>query len=159
MTFNQVKEILAKLGFEENDVLSWNQPIKVPLGASTNLFVAREAILNGSPFKNIRNLKKVQLISPEKFALANVIKSFPKSMKKPGTNQDPIKVLESIEYKFPEGERLYGGIRTWELITPFSSGRNSILIIFDWSDSGSSVQTKILSDLEWAATVKEWDLL
>src|SRR3954466_4510819 len=47
---DQVKEILVKIGFNEDDVAKWSESIGVPLGISSALFIARMAIISGFPF-------------------------------------------------------------------------------------------------------------
>jgi hypothetical protein len=34
--------------------------------------------------------------------------------------------------------------------------KNGALLVFDWSDSGGDVTTKMLDDVEWKTTVKGW---
>lgn len=48
--FNSVQNILEKLGFEKDQIIKWNKTIDIPFGATTELFVAREAILAGLKF-------------------------------------------------------------------------------------------------------------
>lgn len=43
---NQVKKILVKIGFNKDNVETWSEPIKVLLGVSSTLFIARMAIIS-----------------------------------------------------------------------------------------------------------------
>ncbi|CAB4382217.1 unnamed protein product [Rhizophagus irregularis] len=50
---DQVQKILVELGFGEDNVASCNEPIEVPFGVSSTLFIARVAIIYGLPFRHI----------------------------------------------------------------------------------------------------------
>ncbi len=52
-SFDRVQKILLELGFDKDDVTSWNEPIEVPFGVSSTLFIARVAIIRGFPFQHI----------------------------------------------------------------------------------------------------------
>ncbi|CAB4496322.1 unnamed protein product [Rhizophagus irregularis] len=44
---DQVQTILNECSFDSKDVVSWEEPIEIPIGVNTNIFIARKAIING----------------------------------------------------------------------------------------------------------------
>src|SRR5581483_4006175 len=58
-TPEQVQEYLKEFGFDPNDVEKWDQPIEVPNGVDTSLFIAREAIIYGLSFDAINLYPKL----------------------------------------------------------------------------------------------------
>ena len=57
---NQVKKILAKIGFNEDDVASWNESIEVPLGVSSTLYITRIAIISGLSFPYVNLYQELE---------------------------------------------------------------------------------------------------
>src|SRR3954453_20857386 len=57
---DQVKKILVEIGFNENKVASWSEPIEVPLGVSSTLFIARMAIISGFPFPHVNLYQELE---------------------------------------------------------------------------------------------------
>ena len=49
----KVQEYLKEFGFNQNDVARWDQPVEVPIGINTSLFIAREAVIYGLRCDNV----------------------------------------------------------------------------------------------------------
>src|SRR6266516_52727 len=46
----EVQKLLREIGFEEKDVIAWNEAVEVPFGTSSKFFVVCKAIRCGLPF-------------------------------------------------------------------------------------------------------------
>ncbi|CAG8752104.1 2723_t:CDS:2, partial [Racocetra fulgida] len=128
---DKVQKILNDLGFEENKVASWNRSIEVPIGVSSVLFTAREAILHGLHFQHISLYpaieseyvhkqckipefvsKDIQSIDPGKIIPGRAHRTFPQNIlvcKEQFTYNDRPKILDQIKNKFTDRNFLYRG--------------------------------------------------
>ncbi|PKY21167.1 hypothetical protein RhiirB3_409176, partial [Rhizophagus irregularis] len=52
-TPEQVRTYLKEFGFDQSDAEKWDQPIEVPIGVDTSLWIAREAVIYGLKFEAI----------------------------------------------------------------------------------------------------------
>ncbi|CAB5395175.1 unnamed protein product [Rhizophagus irregularis] len=137
---DQVQTILNECGFDSKDVVSWEEPIEVPIGVNTNIFIAREAIING----------------------LNPLETFPYSELDGGERRYrdiPRAIRYGIRPRNPElsdfGEGFYTTPSIVYAINHVRSVENDALLIFDWKDSGgNNVTTKYINENEWISTVK-----
>ncbi|RIA83750.1 hypothetical protein C1645_742841 [Glomus cerebriforme] len=177
---DQVKKILVEIGFNEDNVASWSEPVEVPLGVSSTLFIARMAIILSLSTEEILG-GKVRKTIPEK------IFAYTYNYRK---NKRKLNVISQIRNKFGDTKRfLYRGINSHNIneilaegfmdvrgraslrkdfgvglyTTPnidyaiSYAGRNGTLIIFDWSNPDRNLIIKHLNNLEeWKSTVKGW---
>jgi hypothetical protein len=134
-----VRNVLEELGFDQDQIIKWNEPIDVPFGASTELFVAREAILSGLEFSHydiypglsIYNTgndcipdcvtEDAKSLSPEEIMGGQVNSRFLnknifvyKMGKIHKNNKDVYqKVVKPMEYKYRKKDFLYKGLPRW----------------------------------------------
>src|ERR1700733_932027 len=71
---DRVQKILVELGFGEDNVASWNEPIEVPFGVSSTLFIARVAIIYGLPFRHIDLYPELEGIYVHGGNIPNIVK-------------------------------------------------------------------------------------
>ena len=50
---DRIRKILVEFGFNKDDVALWDEPIEVPFGVPSSLFIARTAIISGLKFQHI----------------------------------------------------------------------------------------------------------
>ncbi|PKC04163.1 hypothetical protein RhiirA5_422656 [Rhizophagus irregularis] len=175
---DRVQKILVELGFGEDNVASWNEPIEVPFGVSSTLFIARVAIIYGLPFRHIDLYPELDYIQTHGGEIPKFVNKKIQSLSTKqilggeprNTIPENIFIYEYI-YK-PEEQalnvrnsfrRVYGGKRSgfhekrfWGGLyaTPDIeyaikyAGRNGSLLVFDWSDLDRNLTYKILDDLE-----------
>ncbi|CAG8668497.1 13325_t:CDS:2 [Funneliformis caledonium] len=140
-----VQHILGKLGFDENDVASWSEPIEVPFGVSSTLYIARFAIIHGLPFQHINlypelqdiyifggNIpkfiqNKIQSVNPEKILGGKVRNTIPANIftykYKFRSNEQKLNVISQIRDKFGDGRRfLYRGINSHNINATLTYG-------------------------------------
>ncbi|CAG8645446.1 15703_t:CDS:2, partial [Acaulospora colombiana] len=132
----EAQMILRDLGFNDDGVVKWNEHIDVPFGVSSELFVAREAVISGLHFPHIHHYpeieqyafskgkippfvtNEVQSIPPGKIVNAQCHSTFPESIfiykwQILGKNKNREKILEQINELLYNKYLLYRGVRTW----------------------------------------------
>ncbi len=134
----RVREELEKFGFDKDEIQKWNKFIDIPFGVTTELFLAREAILADLKFSQfdlypelsiytmgngcIPELvtKDAKLLSPEEIMGGQVHKRFLdkkifvyKMEKLHKNNKDVQTVIEPLEDKYRKKNFLYKGLACW----------------------------------------------
>ncbi|PKK60347.1 hypothetical protein RhiirC2_792910 [Rhizophagus irregularis] len=168
---DQVQTILNECGFDSKDVVSWEEPIEVPIGVNTNIFIAREAIINGLnpletfPYSELDGYGKGigdlnEIIGPiisrrnKKINIRNLLYRGERRYR-----DIPRAIRYGIRPRNPElsdfGEGFYTTPSIVYAINHVRSVENDALLIFDWKDSGgNNVTTKYINENEWISTVK-----
>ncbi|CAG8606056.1 6632_t:CDS:2 [Paraglomus occultum] len=144
----EVRKILKEIGFEEKDIIAWNGAVEVPLGVSSKFFVVsiypglRQFILETGKIPDFVSTK-AQLIN-----LSKILNPPKKSF---------LEKLSAPPHSSENHEFGYGLYTTPDLSCALQyTGRNGVILVFDWSDNEGNVTVKSLIGKEWQEIVKAY---